>query len=127
MLCEDKTAFEALLSEDTEYLGRSCRYWDSTESTMLEVKSDIAAQGAMAEDLHGTIYLAETQTGGIARRQRSWLCPRGNLYVSFVWAPIPPYIDGDVFTEMKKLNIAVSVAVALAANSLGEHGRLLPF
>jgi len=37
----------------------------------------------------GTIVMAETQTGGRGRYGRVWQSPKGNLYVSFVFASDP--------------------------------------
>ena len=83
----------------------------------------LRAEGAAAA--HGSIILAETQTGGIGRRGRSWLSPPlGNLYFSLLWAPAMHLGGGPVdvptlLPQLSQLNLAASVAVVGAADAVG--------
>ena len=91
----------------------------------------IRNEGAAAA--HGSIILAETQTGGIGRRGRSWLSPpTGNLYFSLLWAPLVAVTAGGtsaaaggapspamLLPHLSQLNLAASVAVVKAAADVG--------
>ena len=58
---------------------------DTVDSTNLEARRRIA-DGRIAD---GTIVTAREQTGGRARRGRSWTSPKGNLYWTRVAFPAP--------------------------------------
>ena len=68
------------------------------------------------------------QTAAQGRRGRSWAGHLDdNLYFSFVWA-----VGGepmDMLRQLQKLNLAISVAVALAAQAQGAIPRapIVPF
>lgn len=72
---------------------------------------------------HGTVIVADSQSGGVGRRGRSWLSPpMGNLYFSLVWSP--PGLDANagpaaLLPQLTQLNLATSVAVARAAAVAG--------
>lgn len=57
---------------------------DSVDSTNVEARRRIAEGAA-----DGTIVTAREQTGGRARRGRSWTSPRGNLYWTQIRYPEP--------------------------------------
>lgn len=86
----------------------------------------VRSEGAAA--VHGSIILAETQTGGIGRRGRSWLSPpTGNLYFSLLWAPLLATAASSstaadptvLLPHLSQLNLAASVAVVKAAAAAG--------
>src|SRR6202035_1665378 len=56
--------------------------YDRLGSTSDEAKM-LAANGAG----HGTVVWAREQTGGRGRLDRSWISPRGNLFVSAILRP----------------------------------------
>lgn len=67
-----------------------------------------------AKKISGTVVLAEHQTAGRGRRQRTWQSPYGaNIYCSFLWR-----FDLDP-SELKGLSLATGVAVA---NALERYG-----
>ena len=96
-----------LLTEDairssltTTLLGRRATYLVCTASTM-----DDARQAALDGAPDGTLVLAEEQTGGMGRFQRTWVSPPGvNLYLSLVLRPEP--------VALPQLGMMASLALA---------------
>lgn len=95
---------------------------------MLLADERIRVEGATAA--HGSIILAETQTGGVGRRGRSWLSPPlGNLYFSLLWVPMAAapdsFGDGEnvaaFLPHLTQLNLATSIATVRAASAVGVH------
>ena len=121
----DVAAYRSLLA--TRTVGQRIDCHDSVPSTMTLSDERIKAEGAAA--VHGSVILAETQTGGIGRRGRSWLSPpRGNLYFSLLWAPAvhlgmatapTPPTPALLIPQLAQLNLAASVAVVRAADAVG--------
>ena len=120
----DVAAFQALLT--TRTLGRRIDAHESVPSTMTLADERVRSEGATAA--HGSIIIAETQTGGIGRRGRSWLSPpRGNLYFSLLWAPAVHLGLGsgvaltpiELLPQLSQLNLAASIAVVRAAGAVG--------
>ena len=116
----DTARFQALLR--TEFVGRRIDCHATTPSTMTLADERVRSEGAAAA--HGSIILAETQTGGIGRRGRSWLSPpTGNLYFSLLWAPLLATAASSstaadptvLLPHLSQLNLAASVAVVKAA------------
>lgn len=71
----------------TTVIGRAIRLVAETVSTNT-LAMTLAAEGAP----EGTVVASEAQTGGRGRRGRSWISPRGNLYLSVVLRPpVPPH------------------------------------
>lgn len=92
-----------------EVFGRKdIRYFRQTDSTNLRAR-ELAARNAP----EGTVVIAEEQTQGRGRRQRSWYSPpRQGIYVSLILRPaIPP-------TEAPRITLLTAVAVADALMSL---------
>mmetsp|Transcript_28210 Transcript_28210/g.73969 ORF Transcript_28210/g.73969 Transcript_28210/m.73969 type:complete len:302 (-) Transcript_28210:180-1085(-) len=112
----DAATFQRLLKTDT--VGRNVQHFPVTTSTMTVAK-ELAAKGAA----HGTAIVADEQTAGIGRRNRSWASKPGNLYFTLIWRS-----DGkrpeERITEMLQLNFACGVAVARAALSLGVDAKV---
>jgi BirA family biotin operon repressor/biotin-[acetyl-CoA-carboxylase] ligase len=88
----------------TRTIGRTIVHRDEVASTNT-LAMELAQQGA--ED--GTVVIAESQSGGKGRLGRSWLSPRGNLYLSVVLRPAVPVHKAPLITLMG----AVAVASAL--------------
>ena len=94
----------------TRYVGRNLIYLDSTTSTQ-----DRARREAEAGAPEGTTVVADEQTAGRGRFQRSWLSPRGRaIYLSLVLRPGP--------AELLKLNMVASLAVARAVHAVTGLG-----
>jgi BirA family biotin operon repressor/biotin-[acetyl-CoA-carboxylase] ligase len=75
--------------------------------------NDEAARLARAGARHGTIVIADTQTAGRGRDGRSWLSPRGGLYLSAVLRPPLPLRD------VPPMTLAIGIALCDAARAVG--------
>jgi len=102
-----------LLSEDlvkdglkTEFVGRTVISHPSLASTNAEAKR-IAPPAE-----NGTVVVAEVQTAGRGRMDRSWHSPKGGVWMSVILKPkIPPALAS-------RVNMAAAVAVARALEGL---------
>ncbi|MCL6610495.1 MAG: biotin--[acetyl-CoA-carboxylase] ligase [Peptococcaceae bacterium] len=89
---------------DTEFLGRTVYYYDSIDSTNREARS-LASGGAP----HGTLVVAEEQTGGKGRQGKGWFSPRGTgIWCSLVLRP------GIAPAEASPVTLLAAVAAASA-------------
>jgi BirA family biotin operon repressor/biotin-[acetyl-CoA-carboxylase] ligase len=71
----------------TKIVGRNIHLLAEVPSTNSRAME--AAQEGAAD---GTVVIAETQTGGKGRLGRTWVSPKGNLYLSVILRPpIPPH------------------------------------
>jgi BirA family biotin operon repressor/biotin-[acetyl-CoA-carboxylase] ligase len=66
----------------TRVVGKRLLYFQELSSTM-----DEAARQAEAGTAEGTVVVAESQRAGRGRFSRSWVSPKGNLYLSVVFRP----------------------------------------
>ena len=90
----------------TEVIGREIhilRVTSSTNTHAMEMASDGSPEG--------TVVVAETQTGGKGRLGRTWVSPKGNLYLSIIFRPNIPLRKAPLITLMG----AVAVASTLKA------------
>lgn len=89
---------------DTECLGRTVYYYESIGSTNREARA-LASGGAP----HGSLVVAEEQTGGKGRQGKGWFSPRGmGIWCSLVLRPdIPP-------AEASPVTLLAAVAAASA-------------
>ncbi|MDI3481889.1 MAG: BirA family transcriptional regulator [Tepidanaerobacteraceae bacterium] len=89
---------------DLSFLGNRIYYFSSIDSTNTQAKK-LAQQGAP----HGTLVIADEQTGGKGRMGRSWLSPAGEgIWVSVILKPrFMPF-------DAPKLTILTAVAVVEA-------------
>jgi BirA family biotin operon repressor/biotin-[acetyl-CoA-carboxylase] ligase len=87
----------------TRYVGRSLHVFEVVSSTQ-----DLARELAAAQAPEGAVVVAEVQTAGRGRLGRTWVSPRGGLYLSVVLRPpvSPP--------EVPKLSLVGGVAAARA-------------
>ncbi len=96
------------------WLGKPCITLDQCVST-----NDEAARLARAGAVHGTIVVADTQTGGRGRMGRAWTSPPGgNLYLSCVLRP--PL----ALPQTPALALAIGIAVCDAVRSVGAPAQL---
>ncbi|MCI8327712.1 MAG: biotin--[acetyl-CoA-carboxylase] ligase [Lachnospiraceae bacterium] len=67
----------------TSWIGEEIHYFDTTDSTNTRAKK-LAEEGSA----HGTLVVADEQTGGRGRRGRDWESQKGiSVYMSFVLKP----------------------------------------
>jgi len=92
-------------------LGRKIHYFEELEST-----NDEAHRLAEAGALHGEVVVADSQTRGRGRRNRTWVAPPGKaVTLSVILRPtLPP-------ARAPEITLASAVAVAEAARELGAH------
>jgi BirA family biotin operon repressor/biotin-[acetyl-CoA-carboxylase] ligase len=84
-------------------------HFDAVDSTMRAART--LARGGAEE---GTLVVAETQTGGRGRLQRSWFSPSGGIYMTLVTRPrVAPF-------QAPRLNLLTAVAVSDSLERL--HG-----
>jgi BirA family biotin operon repressor/biotin-[acetyl-CoA-carboxylase] ligase len=92
---------DVLLIEDikrdlqTSVVGKEIHLFSEVPSTNT-VAMEMAAKGAP----EGTVVIAETQTGGKGRLGRTWISPRGNIYLSVVLRPSFPTHKAPLITLM---------------------------
>ena len=102
--------FPALIrrQSDTRTIAGNILYFDSVQSTNLSAKK-AAVEGAQ----DGTLVVAEDQTGGRGRLNRTWVSPKGvNLLFSMIFRPnLPPQ-------KVFRLNMTASVSLVEAVYEL---------
>jgi BirA family biotin operon repressor/biotin-[acetyl-CoA-carboxylase] ligase len=91
--------------QNQDSIWQNIIYYRTIKSTNTEANA-LASQGAP----HGTVVIAEKQTGGKGRIGRKWESPSaGNIYLSFILRPeIPPYLSPQ-FTLAAGVGIARTV------------------
>jgi BirA family biotin operon repressor/biotin-[acetyl-CoA-carboxylase] ligase len=95
-------------------VGRVFHHRTVTVSTNDDARA-LAATGAP----HGTLVVADAQTGGRGRRGRVWYSPPGNnLYASFVLRPEVP------LAEAPSLSLVAGLAVAEAVAEHAPHAEV---
>jgi BirA family biotin operon repressor/biotin-[acetyl-CoA-carboxylase] ligase len=85
-------------------IGTSIHYLRETSSTNT-VADELAQQGAA----EGTVVVAETQYSGKGRLGRTWISPRGNLYLSVVLRPAVPVSRAPLFTLLGAVSVASAI------------------
>jgi BirA family biotin operon repressor/biotin-[acetyl-CoA-carboxylase] ligase len=86
----------------TDVVGRSVTYLESVDTTMR-----VAHEQARAGAPEGAIVIAEEQTAGRGRMQRSWVSPPGvNIYFTLI---LRPTLD-----QLRHLALIAPLAVSLA-------------
>ncbi len=82
--------------------------WESRVHHCMAVDSTMRAARTLAREgaEEGTLVVAETQTGGRGRLQRSWASPPGGIYMTLVLRPrVAPF-------QAPRLNLMAAVAVS---------------
>jgi BirA family transcriptional regulator, biotin operon repressor / biotin---[acetyl-CoA-carboxylase] ligase len=82
----------------TRFVGQRVLYYPSVPSTM-----DVARQEVQLGAPEGTVIIADEQTAGRGRLQRSWLTPQGNVALSVILYP--------ALTQLPSLIMLASLAV----------------
>lgn len=103
------------ISPKTQWAGCEIVYLDTVDSTN-RLARQLAAQGAA----HGTLVIADTQTGGRGRRGRGWISPAGEgIFMSLILRP------GVHPSQVARLSLLTALAVANAiAEVTGLDARI---
>jgi BirA family biotin operon repressor/biotin-[acetyl-CoA-carboxylase] ligase len=90
-------------------IGKQVYHYKSVTSTMI-VGRKLAKEGAY----EGTIIIADTQTSGRGRLDRTWLSPENNLYMSIILHPS--------LSDLPKLIMVASVGIVKAIKQVSGLG-----
>jgi BirA family biotin operon repressor/biotin-[acetyl-CoA-carboxylase] ligase len=91
----------------TGLIGREFRLLPEVASTNT-LAMEMASNGAP----EGTVIIAETQTGGKGRLGRTWISPKGNVYLSVILRPNIPVQNAPLITLMGAVAVAAAVTAA---------------
>ena len=101
----------------TRFIGKKMRYFAHTPSTIW-VGKQMCAESEPAK-LHGTVIIAEEQTGGVGRMGRAWVSPAGGIWISII---LRPHIPVD---RVFMITMAGSIAIARAIRKEFGLGALI--
>jgi len=101
----------------TEIIGKRIRYFEHTPSTN-SMGKQILSEGDPAK-IHGTVIIAEEQTGGVGRLGPAWISPSGGIWITILLKPKVP-ID-----HVFMITMAASVAIARAIRKEFGLGALI--
>jgi len=101
----------------TQVIGKKIRYIDSTPST-IAIGKQLCSEGNI-DKIHGTVIIAEEQTGGVGRMGRAWVSPRGGIWITVI---LKPHIPLD---HIFMITMAGSIAVARAIRKEFDLGALI--
>jgi len=102
----------------TKFIGRDLRYHHTLASTTWAGK-DLFNGAADITAFHGTVVIAEEQTGGVARLGRAWVSPTGGIWITIMLNPTIP------LEHMHMITMAGSIAVARALRREFDLGALI--
>jgi BirA family biotin operon repressor/biotin-[acetyl-CoA-carboxylase] ligase len=95
---------ELLRGLRTHIIGKSVRYFPDTPST-----NAVAMELAQRGEADGMVVLAEAQTAGRGRLGRTWVSPRGNLYLSVLLRPPVPVGKAPLLTLVGAVAVASAI------------------
>jgi BirA family biotin operon repressor/biotin-[acetyl-CoA-carboxylase] ligase len=95
--------WEIISEIKTKKIGQRAYYFDVIDSTQNQ-----ALKMANESKNHGTIIIAEKQTGGKGRSGRKWISPKGGIWISII---LQPKFDISIITLFP---IAASLALSYA-------------
>ncbi|MDD1678580.1 MAG: biotin--[acetyl-CoA-carboxylase] ligase, partial [Methanomicrobiales archaeon] len=101
----------------TTFIGHEIRYYEKISSTSAVAKDLTAHQDPAT--LHGTVIVAEEQTGGTGRMGRAWVSPGGGIWTTIILKPRIP-ID-----RLFMLTMVGSLAVVRAIKKVAGIGALI--
>jgi len=113
----DITSSEVHKNLKTVFIGRKMRYLENTPSTNATGRQMVSEEDP--EKLHGTVIIAEQQTGGVGRMGRAWVSPSGGIWTTIILKPNVP-ID-----HIFMITMAGSLAVARAIRKEFDLGALI--
>jgi BirA family biotin operon repressor/biotin-[acetyl-CoA-carboxylase] ligase len=88
----------------TKTFGKRIEHFDFLASTNNEAKA-LAQKGAR----EGTVVIAEEQTGGKGRMDRSWVSPKGGVWMSIILRPPVAPVLAPRFAIMSAVAVAKSI------------------
>jgi BirA family biotin operon repressor/biotin-[acetyl-CoA-carboxylase] ligase len=101
----------------TAVMGRDIRYYESVGSTNWTARKLCTEEDPAT--LHGTLVVAEEQTGGFGRMGRAWVSPKGGIWASLILKPTIP-VD-----SLFLITMAASLAIARAIRRKYDLGALI--
>jgi len=101
----------------TRFMGRRLIHHDQLISTVSAAKNLCEKEDPAS--LHGTVIIAEEQTGGMGRLGRAWFSPAGGIWATIILTPGIP-ID-----HLHMVTMAGSAAVARAIRKKFQLGALI--
>jgi len=114
-LTEKESKFDLNIESFKEYQKASwnVHVYESCTSTF-----DIAKQLIKDDAEHGTLIIADVQTGGKGRQARKWHSPSGGIWMGII---LKPKLE---VSKISSITLLCAVAVAKAIDEL--HPRILP-
>lgn len=109
--------YEIQKNLETRVIGSRFRYFDHTPSTN-SMGKQLCADGDPGR-LHGTVIVAEEQTGGVGRMGRTWISPAGGIWITII---LKPHVPVD---HIFMITMAGSLAVARAIRKEFGLGALI--
>ncbi len=88
----------------TKTMGRELVLLPEVDSTNI-LAMELASKGSP----EGTVVVAETQSGGKGRLGRTWISPKGNLYLSVILRPMIPVHKAPLITMMGAVAVASAI------------------
>lgn len=88
----------------TKYIGKNIHHYDNVDSTQ-----EIAWRLGLNSLPEGTLVIAETQKKGKGRLNRTWVSPRGGIYLSLVLRP-----NFILINEIPKITLLTGLACIYA-------------
>lgn len=96
-------------SMNTRWAGKHILYFDETDSTNTEAKQ--AAEGGAP---HGSLVVADYQSGGKGRRGRLWLAPHGvGIWMSLILRPGLHPMSASMLTLIAAMAVASGIGKAV--------------
>lgn len=90
---------------DARWIGNRLEYFDETDSTNIRARK-FAEDGAV----HGTLVVADRQTGGKGRRGRQWISPGGaGIWMSLVLRPAFAPVHASMLTLVAGMAVVKAV------------------
>jgi BirA family biotin operon repressor/biotin-[acetyl-CoA-carboxylase] ligase len=102
----------------TKFIGSDIRYYPTLASTTWWGK-DLFNGAEDASRFHGTVIIAEEQTGGVGRLGRAWVSPTGGIWTTVMLDPEIP------LEHLHMITMAGSIAVARALRKEYDLGALI--
>lgn len=104
-------AEEVTYELNTRVIGRELKYFNELPSTNLYAK-----QLVKSKVLEGTVVVAEVQTKGRGRKERTWFSPEGGLWFSVILFPNIPPQRGMILTMAASISIVQGIREVTGLN-----------